>query len=442
MPGCANRDDSRPTRPPNIVLVLVDDLGWADLAVAGNELHETPHIDALAREGVFFTQAYSNAPNCSPSRASILTGQYPARHGVVTVGRPKKRRFRDSRTVDPVANVTRFAEGTGSLPAVFRDAGYATACIGKWHLRPAGDPEQMGCDLLVERLAIGYESDAHTRQVESPRGTETEYLVDRLTDEALRFIDEHREEPFFLYLSHYSVHAPLEARPETIARYDAKLGQLTPGDATYAAMVEEIDDSLGLILGRLDRLGLAENTIVVFTSDNGAVRGAPSPFRGGKGTLHEGGIRVPLIFRWPGHAEGGSVSDVPVIGMDIFPTLLDIAGLPRTEEHLLDGASLVPLLAGNARLGREALFWHVPAYTQTSPPVGAIRRGGWKLIEHLDDGTLELFHLAQDPEEEADLIESHPSKAAAMRSALQQWRERIGARLPAPRSDTPRAAAE
>jgi len=430
---------------PNIVLIYIDDLGWKDLGVMGSDYYQTPHIDRLASQGMIFTNAYANAPNCAPSRASLLTGQYTPRHGIYTVNSAARGKARDRKLV-PIPNAATLVPQAVTLAEVLKSLGYVSASIGKWHLGvdPETGPLGQGFDLNIGGNRAGhprsYFSPYHNSDLaDAPGG---EYLTDRLTAEALKFIDNHQDQPFFLYLTHYAVHTPLQAREELIAKYRGQ-GEGGQSNPIYAAMIESVDQSVGSILGRLDDLGLRDDTIVLFFSDNGGYGPATSmePLRGAKGMLYEGGIRVPLIVRWPGKVEPGATCAAPVIGTDLFPTFLDITGAPRPQEQPLDGESLAPLLTGRGTLDRDALFWHFPAYLEAyrggrsqgpwrTTPAGAIRQGDWKLIEFFEDGRLELYNLKEDIGEANNLAETRPGKAKALHERLKAWRRSVNAPVP------------
>lgn len=421
---------------PNIVFILIDDLGWADLGCLGNPLYETPNIDRLAREGMRFAQSYAACTVCSPTRAALMTGKYPARLHLTDWIPGEKH---------PKAKL-RIPEWTQHLPLdevttarILNAGGYATASIGKWHLGPAPYfPEHHGFDLNRGGCDKGqppsYFSPYRIPTLEDgPRG---EYLTDRLTEESLKFIQENKGRPFYLYLPHYSVHRPLQAPPELVAKYEAKI---KPGmdqkSAAYAAMVESVDQSVGRILAALEELKLADRTIVIFTSDNGglALDTSNKPLRAGKGSAYEGGVRVPLIVRWPGVVKAGTVCETPVISMDWHPTLLEAAGLKGDPKAAVDGLSLLPLLKESGSWTREALFWHYPHYHGGgASPYSAVRKGDLRLVEHLEDARVELFNLKDDPGEKNDLAVAMPEKARELRDLLAQWRLSVGAQMPSP----------
>ena len=443
MPGCRSAAKSV-ARRPNVIFILVDDLGWRDVGFLGSEYYETPNIDRLAREGMIFSDAYAAAPNCAPSRASLLTGQYTPRHGVYTVGSSERGRAEQRRLV-PIANRTTLAPEHVTIAEVLADAGYATAMIGKWHLgdTPDHDPLSQGFHVNVAGNTAG-----HPRSYFSPYGNKDlpdgpagEYLTDRLTEESLRFIEANRVNPFFLYLSHYAVHTPIQAKQELTARYRDRPASNGQNNPIYAAMIESVDQGIGRILDKLAELAIDENTVVVFYSDNGGHGRVTSmqPLRGAKGMLYEGGIRVPMAVRRPGSIKAGSRCAVPVTMVDFFPTILEFAGVTAPADLTLDGETLVPLLRGGTRLSRDAIFWHFPAYLESgrgaatpwrTTPAGAIRQGGWKLIEFFEDGTIELFYLEDDIGESRDLSGSMPEKAETLHRLLQDWRMSVGALVP------------
>ena len=388
----------------------VDDLGWRDLGVMGSEYYETPNIDVLASQGLRFTQAYSNAPNCAPARASLLSGMYQPRHGVYTVGSSERGDARRRKLV-PVENETELDLETVTIAEALAARGYVSGHVGKWHLGGPGFlPAAQGFAWAVGGDASGAPPSYFHPYARGGRslpdlddGAEGEYLTDRLTDEAIRFIDTHQDRPFFLYLSHYGVHTPLQARPSLVQHYRDKRAASGHDNPTYAAMIHSVDESVGRLLRRLDELDLSDDTVVIFFSDNGGFGPATSmtPLRGSKGMLYEGGIRVPLMI-----LRAGAVSDAPVIGVDLFPTLLTMAGLPPPPGVQLDGVDLVPLLKAASPLPERPLFWHFPAYLEAdasvpgpwrTTPAAAVRIGPHKLITFFEDSRDELYNLAEDP---------------------------------------------
>lgn len=450
-------------RRPNVVFFLVDDLGWTDLGCFGSTFYETPHLDRLAASGMRFTQAYTACPVCSPTRASILTGKYPVRVGITDYINPgganQPEKWNRPTKLLPAPYRDRLAHEEVTLAEVFKEHGYATYFAGKWHLGPEGFyPEDQGFDVNKGGLEHGgpyggkrYFSPYGNSRL--PDGPEGEHLPDRLARETVAFLTEHKDEPFLAYFSFYSVHTPLMARDDLRKKYEQKKQSLTidgplwgkererevrlvQEHAVYAGMVEAMDLAVGTVLDGLDRLGLADNTVVIFMSDNGGLstsEGHPTsnlPLRAGKGWMYEGGIRVPLIVRAPGVTQPGSVCDQPVVSTDFFPTLLELAGLPSRHELHLDGESFVPLLKGETRQ-RSAMFWHYPHYgNQGGAPSGAIRDGDWKLIEWYEDGTLELYNIREDIAETTNLASANQERTTAMHQRLMDWRKETGAVMP------------
>jgi arylsulfatase A-like enzyme len=442
--------------PPNFLVFLVDDLGQRDLGCYGSEFYETPHIDRLASQGALFTDAYAACPVCSPTRASLMTGQWPQRSGITDyIGAPAPAQWKRNTPLLPAPYTDRLPAGTPTLATTLKAAGYATFFAGKWHLGPEGSwPEDHGFDVNIGGIDRGgpYGGDKYFSPYGNPRltdGPPGEHLPDRLARETASFIQNHRDRPFLAYLSFYSVHTPLMAREDLRQKYLEKRQRLglkpqwgrehrrdvrrTQDHAVYAAMVEAMDQAVGQVLAALDEAGLADNTVVIFTSDNGGLstsEGWPTsnlPLRAGKGWIYEGGIREPLLIRWPGVIQPASTLTFPVSSPDFMPTLLDAAGAPPAET---DGLSLLPLLKGGD-LPERALFWHYPHYgNQGGAPSAAIRRGNWKLIEWFEDRRIELFDLASDIGELNDLSRQMPEKADVLRAELHAWLKDTGAVFP------------
>jgi arylsulfatase A-like enzyme len=453
-------ESAKPPARPNLVFILADDLGWADLGCYGSTFYETPHLDQLAAKGVRFTDAYAACSVCSPTRASILTGKYPARLHL-TDWLPGRTDRPDQKLKRPVI-LDHLPLEEVTLAEALREAGYRTGFFGKWHLGgPDFFPDKQGFDLNVGGCQRGsppsYFSPYRIPTLtDGPKG---EYLTDRLTDEALKFIEGGKGKPFLLYLSHYAVHNPQQAKAGMVAKYKGNAARLPRGPVpeflpegkqqtrqiqnqpVYAAMVESVDESVGRVMQKIAELGLEGNTIVVFTSDNGGLstaEGAPTsnlPLRAGKGWHYEGGVREPLIVRWPGISKPGSICRAPMISTDYYPTLLEMAGLPLRPQQHMDGVSLVPLLKGGARPERP-LFWHYPHYSnQGGGPGGAVRLGDFKLVEWFEDMRVELFDLSNDLGERHNLAAAMPDKAATLRQQLHEWRESVKAAMPTPNPD-------
>lgn len=448
---CGAETDNR----PNIVLILVDDLGWTDLTCQGSRYFETPQVDRLAAGGMRFTNGYAACAVCSPTRAAVQTGRYPARVGVTDWIRG---RFQGGVMAQPGEDVSEYVGGPKNkllcprnplfmrrdeltLAEALRPAGYVCCHIGKWHLgqRPHFPEVQGyhvnhgGCDLGQPPSYFDpYRSKRKFYEIPNlPPRREGEYLTDREADEAVAFIRANRDKPFFLNLCHYAVHTPIQAKRDLIEKYRAK-PRTNQKNAVYAAMVESVDDATGRIVAVLDELGLAENTVIIFTSDNGGLLGPTdnAPLRSGKGFPYEGGIRVPLIVRWPGMVQPESTTDVPACSIDLFPTVLKIAGVELPADRVIDGESLLPVLKQEGTLNRDALYWHFPHYRGKLGPYSIVRQGDWKLIRRYESGRRELFNLADDLSETTDLAEKMPQKVAQLDQRLTAWLEATGAKLP------------
>jgi arylsulfatase A len=424
---------------PNVVVFLIDDLGAADLGCFGNAFHETPHIDRLVQDGVRFTAGYSACTVCSPTRAALLTGQYPARLRITDWIPGHTRPLAKLRVPDWTMHLP---TATYTLAEAFKAAGYATASVGKWHLGgPKYYPEQHGFDLNIGGTDQGSPPGyfAPEKIPTLPPGRPGEFLPDRLTTEAVAFIAAHRDRPFFLYFPHYAVHTPLGGKPDVVARYAAKAAAMgVKRNPTYAALLQGVDDSVGAVRKALAEWRLADRTIVVFTSDNGGLLPvtANPPFRAGKGSAYEGGVRVPWIVLWPGVTKPGGTIATPVITCDLFPTLTEACGLEVPASHVVDGESLVPLLKGARGLGRDALYWHYPHYHPGgATPYSAARFGDWKLIEFFEDDRVELYNLKDDVGETTDLAAQDPALRATLRDRLRAWRSAVGSQLPASNPD-------
>jgi len=448
---------------PNVVFFLVDDLGWRDVSYNGSSFYETPNIDRLAASGMRFTQGYAACPVCSPTRASIMTGKYPVRTRITDYISQARNNQPDGwqRNTEllPAEYADRLALEEVTMAEAFREGGYATYFAGKWHLGPEGFyPEDQGFDVNVGGFEAGapFRGGGYFPPYENPRlpdGPAGEHLPDRLARETVGFIQQHRDEPFFAYLSFYSVHTPLMTRPALERKYEAKAATIAfhgprflpeafresrrvQDHAIFAGMIEAMDSAVGGVLDALVANGLESNTIVAFMSDNGGTatsEGHPTsnlPLRAGKGWLYEGGIREPWIIRAPQVTAPGSVESTPVSSVDFYPTLLELAGLRKRPEQHVDGASLVPLLRGETQ-DRGPLYWHYPHYSyQGGAPGAAILDGDWKLIKRYEDGELELFHLSADIGEEYNLADLRPDMTQKLESQLDAWLAAVGAEMP------------
>jgi arylsulfatase A len=496
--GCTYKQ----SKPQNVIFFLVDDLGWADVTCYGSEFYETPNIDQLANEGVRFTSAYAACHVCSPTRASILTGKYPASINL-TDWLPGRREFAFQRfsNADKIQQLP-YEEIT--LAEALKTQGYATGIIGKWHLgEDPSNPMAHGFDMHIPNWAKGWPNAGYYApfELEGIPDAPGEYLTDRLTDKALSFIENHADEPFFLYFSHFSVHDPIEGRPDIVEKYEEKLRSMPPPEGhpfilegnpdspdfinpkdalkllekdeykgfsqlpnqmvkikqfqdnvQFAAMVESTDESLGRVMNKLKELGLDKNTIIIFFSDNGGMSAAnfgnPNrivhrgnldrnfatsnlPLRGAKGWLYEGGIRVPLIIKWPEKGKKGIENDVPVTSPDFYPTIMEMLGFNVPEDQKVDGISITPLLKGRNSLNRNHIYWHFPHYSNhgMQSPGGAIRSGDYKLIEYFENNTVQLFNLKNDIGEEHDLAAVKPDIARKLQTELSRWRIEVDAQM-------------
>lgn len=451
--------------PPSIVFILVDDLGWSNIGCYGSEFYETPNIDRLAAKGVRFTNAYAACPVCSPTRASILSGKYPARVGVTNdIGGEAV-----GKLLEPEYTWHLPLEAT-SVASALRESGYRTYHVGKWHLGPEEYfPENHGFDRNIGGCLMGM---PHTyfspwKISTLPDAEDGDYLTDRLTDEAIDLIRNNGTAPFFLNLWYYSVHVPIQAKEAKIAKYrkkrtemgldertefadggrypaytdwrskDARFSRrLLQSDPVYAAMIESLDENVGRLLDELDRRGPADETVVIFTSDNGGLSsgGRPPtcnrPLSEGKGWIYEGGVREPLLVRWPGVTTPGELTDRYVTSPDFYPTMLEMAGVPAREEQHVDGMSFAPLIEGRP-FDRGPVYWHYPHYgNQGGTPACSVRSGNWKLIRFLEDEHYELYNLREDIGEEHNRMEENASIAADLKTVLNEWLIEVGARLP------------
>ncbi|HEY1171498.1 MAG TPA: sulfatase [Verrucomicrobiae bacterium] len=435
-------------KPLNFIFILVDDLGWTDFACFGSKSYQTPNIDRLAKEGMKFTSAYSACTVCSPTRAALLTGKYPARlhitDWIAGHNRPyAKLKIPDWQKFLPLEEVT--------IAEMLKTKGYATASIGKWHL--GGEeyaPTKQGFDVNVAGYDRGAPPSYHAPYnipTLKPEGEKGEYLTDREALEATKFIETNKDKPFFIYLPHYAVHTPIQAKEEVKKKYEKSIpASSRQNNPAYAALVESVDDSLGTIMKKLAELKIDDHTVIFITGDNGGLSGTVNaqgwrkgptdntPLRLGKGSAYEGGVRVPLIVKWPGVTKAGSENEAPVITVDFFPTILELAEVkPNTT---LDGESIAPLLRGRSKLQRDAIFWHYPHYHPGSAtPYSAIRKGDLKLIHFFEDDRVELYNVKKDIGEKQDLAPTEAKKVAELRKELNDWRKAVGAQLPTPNPD-------
>lgn len=419
-------------RGPNFIVILMDDMGWRDVGFMGNQFVETPHIDRLAKRGCVFSQAYASAPNCAPTRACLLSGQYTPRHGIYTVVDPRQPNGSPWHKMLGAESKSELATEVVTLAESLQAGGYDTGFFGMWNLGRGRTgpvtPGGQGFRRVVFPETIGFGKDAYFDK-------QGKYLSDRLTDEVLAFMEQNRERPFFVYLADHAVHAPWEPKADLREKYEQKRkASERPergDDPAYAATITAVDQNVGRIMEALDRWQLTDNTVVIFTSDNGGTAQFTAPLNGSKGQLYEGGIRVPLAISGPGVTSVGAVSKVPVSSVDLYPTILEMAKLPAPRQQRLDGVSLLPILQGAPALKRERLFWHFPCYVGKAGPSSAVREGNWKLIEFFEEGGyVELYDLQTDPQERKNLAKSMPERAAALRRTLHEWQQETGAAIP------------
>lgn len=438
---------------PNIVLIMADDLGWTDLSCMGSGFYETPHIDQLAQRGVTL-QAFYVCQNCAPTRAAMMSGQYAPRTGVYSVGTLARGKAENRKLVPP-ENITELPLEKRTFAEALQDAGYVTGMFGKWHLGTRADyhPAQRGFDEALVSNGRHFKIRTNPARDIDPEV----YLADYLTDQAVDFIERHKEERFFLYVPHFAVHTPIQAKEELIARYRDKEPIGGHKNPTYAAMIQSVDESVERIVAALETNGLSDNTLVIFMSDNGGLGGYQipgtdqtkgitdnAPLRGGKGTLYEGGTRVPFIAVWPGQIPADSETDVPGVHVDLFPTMLELAGATWSEDYHLDGESLVPLLKEpTGQFEHGPIYYHFPGYLEAyipeavwrTTPVSTIRDGDFKLLEFFEDDRIELYNIREDISESNDLAKEMPDKVEELHRKLVAWREETAALMPTPKEE-------
>ncbi|BCX47783.1 aryl-sulfate sulfohydrolase [Haloferula helveola] len=416
---------------PNILFIYLDDFGWKDTGYMGSDFYETPVLDGLAKGGMVFTNGYSNAANCAPARACLLSGQYTPRHRIFNVG-TKPRGKAEFRRLNVAPGTSVLDDGIVTWAESLKKAGYRTGMFGKWHLGP--DPTTQGFDVAVEHQKLpGFKGHY---------GPDGEYLADALTDRTIEFIKDSKDGPWCAYLAHFGVHTPLHPKKDLLPKYESKKPGKLHDHVVMATMIQAIDDSVGRLVSELERLGERDDTVIVFSSDNGGYGPATDmdPLWGYKGTYFEGGIRVPYFIHWPGVVEPGSRSDAPIIGTDIYPTFCEIAGVPLPDQPV-DGRSLVPILKGEKEsFGERPIFWHFPAYLQSysiygeqrdplfrSRPVSVVRVGDFKLKQYFEDGKVVLYNLKDDIRERKDLAAEMPEKRDELLGILRDWQKKSDA---------------
>lgn len=438
LSSCTEQKDAK----PNIILMNIDDMGWRDVGFMGSEYYETPNLDALAAEGMIFTQAYASASNCAPSRACMMSGQWTPRHGIYTVNNSDRGKSKNRKLI-PTKNNTILGDENYILAEALKDAGYITCHAGKWHLND--DPTTQGFDVNIGGTHAGHPSSYYPpyKNVPLDASEKGEYLTNLIMDKVLEFLDTVGEEPFFLNYSPYAVHGPYHPFRQLLPKYNDKQEWNGQGHAKYATMVENLDTQIGRLIKFMDESGKMDNTLIIFTSDNGGVYKISKqwPLRAGKGSYYEGGIREPMFVYWKGQIVAGSVCDAPVSNLDFYPTLLEIANNGLDSDNQLDGQSLLPLLTGKETSMDRPLFWHFPIYLQggneetqdklfRTRPGSAIRFGNWKLIEYFENNELELYNLTEDVGEKNNLAGSNPEKLDELKKMLDEWRQNVGAPVP------------
>ena len=429
--------------PPNILLINIDDMGWRDVGFMGSEYYETPNLDALAADGMIFTQAYASASNCAPSRACMMSGQWTPRHGIYTVTNSDRGKSKD-RKIIPTTNNEYIPENNVLLPQVLKDAGYVTCHAGKWHL--SDDPCQNGFDVNIGGSHAGNPGSYYPPYKNVPSLTppsDDYYLTNLVMDKTLEFLRSVGDKPFFMYYSPYAVHTPIHPVKSLLSKYEGKAEWNGQNNAKYATMVENLDTQIGRMIELLKETGKLKNTFILFISDNGGVYKITKqwPLRAGKGSYYEGGIREPMFAYWQGKIPKGTKSSIPVTNLDFYPTVLEVAGISKPDNKMLDGESIVPVLTENATMAERPLYWHFPIYLQggnketqdplfRTRPGSAIRLGDWKLIQYFENNDIELYNLKDDIGEKNNLADSSPEKVKELLDRLDKWRDETNAPVP------------
>ena len=442
--GCSDKhlDVGRKQQRPNIILINIDDLGWRDLSFMGSDYFETPNIDALSKKGMIFTHGYSAAANCAPSRASLMTGQWVQRHGIYTVGSSERGRSKDRKLI-PIKNTTTLADEFLILPEILQKNGYATCHAGKWHL--TDNPLENGFDVNIGGSHAGHPSSYYPpyKNVDL-HGEEGQRLTDLIMDKTLEFV-KNAKTPFFINYAPYAVHTPIQPVKELVDKYKGKPSAQGHDNANYATMIENMDTNVGRLLLALEETGILENTFIIFTSDNGGLFMVSDqhPLRAGKGSYYEGGIRVPFFFVWKGKIKENQLQETPISNLDVYPTILAVAGIQKPKDLRIDGQSLVSLLVEGKPIKERPLFWHFPIYLQAvtkenenrdpkfrTRPGSVVRFGKWKLHHYMEDDELELYNLENDEGEKLDLAKKEPEKTKELLALLNNWRARTKAPIP------------
>ncbi|MDD2380889.1 MAG: sulfatase [Mariniphaga sp.] len=426
------------SQSPNILLINIDDMGWRDVGFMGSEYYETPNLDALAAEGMIFTNAYAAASNCAPSRACLISGQWTPRHGIYTVGNSDRGDSKNRKLI-PISTNTVLPDSQYTLAEALQDAGYETCQAGKWHL--GKDPLTQGFDLSIGGTHAGHPSSYYSpyKNVPLEAPSENYYLTQLIMDKTLEFLQSVQDKPFFLYYAPYAVHTPIQPVHELLPKYRNKPEWNGQHNPNYATMVENLDIQIGRLTDELKKSGKIKNTFILFTSDNGGHYAITKqlPLRSGKGSYYEGGIREPMFVYWQGKIKAGTQSDVPVMNIDFYPTLLEVAGIDVPDGKKLDGKSILPILTGEGTFEQRPLFWHFPIYLQAylkegdptqdplfrTRPGSAVRLGDWKLIQYFENNDLELYNLKEDLSEKNNLATTNQKKRNELLKILENWRK-------------------
>ncbi|MCF6360346.1 MAG: sulfatase [Cyclobacteriaceae bacterium] len=443
---CSNAKKSsseKPSAKPNILLINIDDMGWRDVGFMGSEYYETPNIDALSTQGMIFTNAYAAASNCAPSRACMMSGQWTPRHGIYTVANSDRGKS-STRKLIPTQNNEYMPDDNILIPELLKKAGYITCHAGKWHL--TDDPLQRGFDVNIGGSHAGNPGSYYPpyKRVPSLKAPSKDYyLTNLIMDKSLEFLNSVGNEPFFLYYAPYAVHTPIQPIKSLLSKYKDKPEWNGQNNARYATMVENVDIQIGRMIANLKKSGKLKNTFIIFISDNGGVYKITKqwPLRAGKGAYYEGGIREPMFAFWKGKIQAGTKSEVPVSNLDFYPTILEVAGIEKPADKILDGQSILPVLTGNGELGERPLFWHFPIYLESgnketqdpifrTRPGSAVRWGDWKLIQYFENNDIELYNLKDDISEKNNRFESNKTKANELMGILEKWRTETNAPVP------------
>ena len=442
LSSCTNKSTEKEVQKPNILLINIDDMGWRDVGFMGSEYYDTPNIDKLAANGMIFTNAYAASANCAPSRACMMSGQWTPRHGIYTVGTSERGKSK-TRKLIPTKNNEVLPDSQYILTEALKDAGYVTCHAGKWHLND--DPTTQGFDVNIGGSHAGNPGSyypPYKRVASLTAPSDDYYLTNLVMDKTLDFLNSVKDHPFFMYYSPYAVHTPIQPVKSLLPNYENKPEWNGQNNAKYATMVDNLDIQIGRMITNLEESGKLKNTFILFISDNGGLYKVTKqwPLRAGKGAYYEGGIREPMFAYWDGEIKPATKSDVPVTNLDFYPTILEVAGIEKPTDKVLDGQSILPLLKGG-ELNERPLFWHFPIYLEggnietqdkvfRTRPGSAMRLGEWKLIQYFENNDIELYNLKDDIGEKNNLAESNSEKVKELLGILENWRNKTNAPIP------------